>query len=85
MLKSLRTKRARIVIAIVASAALVMAWVAYDMPIALVPALIIPFWVPIFNRREAPVSPCNRRFMLASVAVGILMVFVLAGVYVAQR
>jgi hypothetical protein len=85
MLKSLRTTRGRLVIAVVASVALVASWATWDMPIALVPALMIPFWIPIFDRREVPVTPRARRFMLASVVVGILMLLVLLGIYVAQR
>ena len=85
MLKSLRTTRGRVVIAIVACVSLAATWVAFDMPIAILPALMVPFWIPIFERHKEPVSHRARRFMLGSVVVGVLLVLVLAGIYVAQR
>ena len=85
MLNSLRTTRGRIGIAFLASTALAALWMAFDMPIAILPALMIPFWIPVFSRQKEPVSPGSRRFMLASIAVGTLLFLVLAGIYVAQR
>ncbi len=85
MLKSLRTPKGRIFIGIVSNIALVAAWLAYDGSIAILPALMILFWIPVFSRQKEPVSPGSRRFMLASIAVGTLLFLVLAGIYVAQR
>jgi len=86
MLKSLRTTRGRIVIAFVASIALAVLWFAFEMPIAILPALMIPLWIPLFARQEGPISPGTRRFMLASVWLGalILAVGILIYVFVLQ-
>ena len=83
MLTSLRTRRGRIVIALILSIGLAVLWAAYDGPIAMLPALIVPFWIPIFTRQQESVSPGSRRFMLASFVVGALLFLVLAGIYVA--
>ena len=86
MLRFLRTTRGRIVIAFVASTALAVLWVDFEMPIAILPALMIPFWIPLFARQEEPVSPRTRRFMLASIVVGaaVFAVGVLIYMFVVQ-
>ncbi|MAG37305.1 MAG: hypothetical protein CL878_13810 [Dehalococcoidia bacterium] len=87
MLQSLRTTSGRIIIAVVATSILVALWWAYDMSIAILPAVVMPFWIALFVRQEEPVSPRARRFMLVSVGVGVLMLLVGITIYlyVAQR
>ena len=72
MIHAFKTPQAQIAIALVASIALVALALTSDLPVAIVPALIVPFWIPIFARHQAPPSPQARRLMLASVALGIL-------------
>jgi hypothetical protein len=55
-------------------------WVAFEMSIAILPVLVIPFWIPIFARQEEPVSSRARRLTLASAVVGLFTVTVLVGV-----
>ncbi len=51
MLKSSRTTRGQVVIAFAASIGVAALWVAFDMPIAILPALLIPLWIPIIARQ----------------------------------
>ncbi len=60
-------------------------WLIYEMSIALLPALMIPFWIPVFVHEEKPVSPSAQRWMLVTVGVGMLTLLVLAGVYFTLR
>jgi hypothetical protein len=77
------TKR-RIAVAVVASITLIALWMTSDMPIAILPALMVAIWIPIFSRQPKTVSLRSKRFTLAFVALGILMVLVQATIYFLQ-
>lgn len=85
MIKALRTTKGRIFIAVSSSVALVVTWLAMDGSFAILPAVMMPFWIPVFTRQKEPASPGSRRFMLVSILVGILLLALLAGVYVARN
>jgi hypothetical protein len=76
VLESLRTTRGRVGIAVLMSLVLVVVSMVFEFPIAIVPALLVPFWIPVFAQEE-PVSPPARRLMLVLLAGGLAM---LAGV-----
>lgn len=85
MLDSLKTTKGRIIIGALTSAVFVVLWFVYELPIAIMPALLVPIWIPVFSRQQEAVSPGTKRFLLASVFVGMLLFAVLFGLYLVQR
>jgi hypothetical protein len=82
VLESLKTTRGRVGLAFLTSLVIVVPAVLLRFPLAIVPALLVAPWVPVFASRE-PVSPPARQLMLvltgglAMLAGGGALIFVL--------
>ena len=86
VLEFMRTTRGRIVMAFLTSVVIAALWLAFDMPLAIIVAVLVPVWIPIFKQQE-PVSPDARRWQRSTVMVGALILVGLMGlvIFLAQR
>jgi|TARA_Y100000310_G_scaffold320654_1_gene377319 hypothetical protein len=72
MLQSLRTTKGRIFIAFVTSVVFAVLWIAYELPVAILPAILSGLWIPMFAKRNEPVSPRLKVWLWAALGVGVL-------------
>ncbi len=76
-------------VALLTTAFIVTIWLAFDLPSAMVPPLLIPAWIGLMVRGREPVSPSQRSLLyveagaMAALLVGLILVFVF-GVYAAK-
>jgi hypothetical protein len=76
MLASLKTPKGRIVIALLASIVLVALWATFDMPFAILPALVVPFWIPMFATQSEPLPSRFKLWLWVALGVGVLSLLV---------
>ena len=76
MLESMRTKRGRIVVASIVSVAIAALVIAFELPIALMPAMISGLWIPVlatqFAEESEPVSLRFKLWMMGAMGVGVV-------------
>ncbi len=82
MLNLLRTAKCQFCIAVAVTIGFGMLWFSFDGPIAIFPALLVPIWLPIFNRQRGPVSPRDLRILLITLGIGLPTLLVGIGVFV---
>ena len=86
MLIKLRSTRGRIGITAALSIVLIGLWFRFEMPIAILPALLTPVWITLFaSKQEAPVSTSDKRLMFLALAIGVLVLVMIVGVFVLLR
>ena len=74
------TKR-QIIIGAIAVIALGSLWFIGELPIAIMPPLLVATLLPIFASQDKPASPNARRFTLIGIGVGVIMLAALILVY----
>ena len=61
-------------------------WFRFEMPIAILPALLTPVCITLFASKEgAPVSVRGKRLMFFALAIGFLALLIIVGVFVILR
>ena len=84
MLKSLKSPKGQIFVTVVASIVMIVLWLSYDLPIAILPALFVPMWIPIFSMSGEPASASSRRNLFLSLAIGVFVLAMGIGVFVVE-
>ena len=86
MLFKLRSTRGRIGITVAISIVMIGLWFRFEMPIAILPALLTPVWITLFaSKQGAPVSASGKRLMFFALAIGVLALLIIVGVFVILR
>lgn len=74
MLNLLKTTKGRIGITVVTSIVITVIWFSFKLPIAILPAVLVPQWIPIFVSGQGElISSRSRRRLLLALAVGVLI------------
>jgi hypothetical protein len=61
-------------------------WFRFEMPIAILPALLTPVWITLFaSKQGALVSASDKRLMGFALAIGVLVLLIIVGVFVMPR
>ena len=77
----MRATKRQIIIGTIASMALVALWYIGELPIAIMPPLLVATLLPIFASQDKPASPNARRFTLIALGMGVVMLAALILVY----
>jgi hypothetical protein len=86
MLIKLRSTRGRIGITVAISIVMIGLWFRFEMPIAILPALLTPVWITLFaSKQGALVSASDKRLMGFALAIGVLVLLIIVGVFVMPR
>ena len=81
MMRHIKSTRIRVTVAVVATVALVVLWITFDMPIAILPVLLVTHWMPVFQKQEAAPLRAKRR-MLVVAMLGVIVFVMVAGITV---
>ena len=61
-------------------------WFRFEMPISVLPALLTPVWIKLFaSKHGAPGSVSGKRLMFFALAIGVLALLIIVGVFVILR
>ena len=85
MIKFLGTPIARAGMVTAASATVLALWLVYDLPIAILPALLAGMWIPLFARGKKQPSPAERRLLTLLTALGLVAFLALMIIYFLVR
>ena len=86
MLIKLRSTRGRIGITVAISIVMIGLWFRFEMPNAILPALLTPVWITLFASKEGvPVSTSDKRLIGFALAIGVLVLLIMVGVFVMLR
>lgn len=83
MLDLLKTTRGRVGLAIITSIVVTVIWFSFELSIAILPAVLVPLWIPIFALGQGePISFHRRTRMYLALAIGVLTLLIGIRVFV---
>ena len=83
---NLRSTRERIGITVAISIVMIGLWFRFETPIAILPALLTLVWITLSaSKQRAPVPVSGKRLMFFALAIGVIALLIIVGVFVILR